>query len=89
MGLRLIRLRASLPTMSSKNPKCIKCDVGTVRLGQLPVRMGGTSGGWHLVFGELADVGESTVPLDAFRCPKCHRLEFYDLDESIPRNDDE
>ena len=53
--------------------------------GQLPIRAGGANPGWHFFLGELADLGESVKPLDLFRCEKCGRLEFYDLDFSLPR----
>ncbi len=53
-------------------------------LGQIPVRVGGTSGGWHLLFGHLADMGEEVMPLDVFRCSACKRVEFFDLDLSLP-----
>jgi hypothetical protein len=53
-------------------------------LGQLPLRTGGVTGGWHMVFGELAESGEGILKLDVFRCRQCRRVEFYDLDLSIP-----
>jgi hypothetical protein len=53
-------------------------------LGQVPIRVGGTSGGWHLLFGNWADVDEALFPLDVYRCPQCKRVEFFDLDESLP-----
>ena len=53
-------------------------------LGQLPIRIGGSSGGWHLLFGEWADVQEGVLPLDVYRCTKCKRVEFFDLDQSLP-----
>jgi hypothetical protein len=53
-------------------------------LGQIPIRVGGTAGGWHLLFGEWADMTEGTIALDVFRCPNCTRVEFFDLDQSIP-----
>jgi hypothetical protein len=53
-------------------------------LGQLPIRVGGTSGGWHLLLGEWADSTERVFPLDAYRCPRCKRVEMFDLDESLP-----
>jgi hypothetical protein len=65
-------------------PKCVSCSTTLEFLGQLPVRTGGAAGGWHLLLGEWADMTEGVVPLDIFRCPKCRRLEFYDLDASIP-----
>jgi hypothetical protein len=65
--------------------KCSSCQSEMQPLGQLPIRVGGTAGGWHLLFGELADVGESTWPLDVYRCAACKRVEFFDLDLSLPR----
>ncbi|HEV2665734.1 MAG TPA: hypothetical protein VG324_12525 [Blastocatellia bacterium] len=65
-------------------PLCPLCRVQLQPLGQIPVRTGGTSGGWHLLFGEWADVGEGIMPLDVYRCPQCSRLELYDHDFSLP-----
>ena len=56
-------------------------------LGQIPIRVGGISGGWHLLFGEVADMTEGTLALDVYRCPRCTRVEFFDLDQSIPSRD--
>lgn len=66
------------------SPICSECKAPMTPLGQIPIRVGGTSGGWHLLFGEWADVSEDTMPLDVFRCPRCTRVEFFDLDQSIP-----
>ncbi len=63
---------------------CYKCKSPMQSLGQLPIRVGGTSGGWHLVLGNLADITEGVFPLDVYRCPKCTRVEFFDLDQSLP-----
>lgn len=67
--------------------ECSVCHSTMESLGQLPIRTGGTGGGWHLLLGEWADVTEGVVPLDVFRCPRCTRVEFYDLDRSIPVRD--
>jgi hypothetical protein len=67
------------------SPKCPNCKGNLQSLGQLPVRVGGSSGGWHFFFGELMDLGESVKPLDMYRCESCGRLEFYDHDFSLPR----
>jgi hypothetical protein len=53
-------------------------------LGQLPIRVGGTTGGWHLLLGNWADMRESILPLDVYRCSTCKRVEFFDLDLSLP-----
>lgn len=63
---------------------CSSCKVPMQSLGQLPIRVGGTAGGWGLLFGEWADIGEGVVPLDVYRCERCKRVEFYDLDLSLP-----
>lgn len=70
--------------MSEDAPTCPRCNLVLRGLGQLPVRVGGSSGGWHLFLGELADVSESVKSLDMYRCEKCGRLEFYDHDFSLP-----
>jgi hypothetical protein len=69
---------------SSNSPTCLACQTHLQNIGQLPVRVGGSSGPWHLLFGEWADMSEGVRPLDAYRCPQCGRLEFYDHDFSLP-----
>lgn len=64
--------------------ECRSCKVEMRSLGQVPLRVGGASGGWHLIFGELADAAESVWPLDVYRCDSCKRVEFFDLDLSLP-----
>jgi hypothetical protein len=63
---------------------CSRCNTPMQSLGQLPIRVGGTSGGWHLVLGEWADLGEKTLPLDVYRCATCTQVQFFDLALSIP-----
>jgi predicted nucleic-acid-binding Zn-ribbon protein len=67
-------------------PSCPRCNVTLRGLGQLPIRTGGVGAGWHFLFGEWADMGESVRPLDIYRCEKCGRLEFYDHDFSLPQH---
>lgn len=64
--------------------QCAACKSELESLGQVPIRVGGTSGGWHLLLGEWADVSEGVFPLDVYRCPRCKRVEFFDLDQSLP-----
>ena len=70
--------------MVSKMPSCADCRIELQSLGKLPIRIGGTSGGWHLLFGEWADASEGVQSLDTYRCPQCGRLEFYDHDFNLP-----
>ena len=44
--------------------ECYACHVAMQSLGQLPIRTGGTSGGWHLLLGDWADAMEGVLPLD-------------------------
>jgi hypothetical protein len=67
-----------------KSPTCVDCQVGLQSIGQLPIRVGGSSGPWHLLLGEWADMSEGVRSLDAYRCPRCARLAFYDHDFSLP-----
>jgi hypothetical protein len=63
---------------------CIACKSPMLSLGKVPIRVGGSSGGWHLLFGEWADASEDLFPLGVYRCPRCKRVEFFDIDESLP-----
>ena len=65
---------------------CQNCKVEMTALGQVPVRVGGTSGGWQFLFGSLAEADEKVWPLDAYRCDSCKRVEFFDLDLSLPES---
>ena len=63
---------------------CAACGEAMEALGRLPLRMGGSSGGLHLLLGEWADVGEAVVALHAARCMGRRRVELYDLDLILP-----
>jgi hypothetical protein len=63
---------------------CSVCNTAMQPLGQLPIRTGGIKGGWHLLLGEWTDMTEGVIPLDVFRCSRCKRVEFFDLDLSLP-----
>jgi len=40
------------------------------------LRIGGTGGGWKLLFGEWAELGEDMLPLEALACARCRRVEL-------------
>jgi hypothetical protein len=40
------------------------------------MRIGGTEGAWHLLFGEWADALEGVVNLEFTVCPRCRRVEM-------------
>jgi hypothetical protein len=56
--------------------RCLRCDVELRDLGPAEFRVGGTSGGWKLFFGEWAELGEDMVMLDLLACPKCRHVEL-------------
>ena len=64
--------------------ECFACKSTMQSLGQLPIRVGRSSGGWHLLLGEWADMTEGVMPLDVYRCAQCKRVEFFDHDLSLP-----
>ena len=45
-------------------------------MGVEQFRVGGTSGGWKLVFGELAELGEGMLRLEVRACSSCGQLEL-------------
>jgi hypothetical protein len=38
-------------------------------------RVGGNSGGWKLLFGEWAELGEGMLKLEVFACGSCGKVE--------------
>jgi len=55
---------------------CLRCGGAMTSMGVEQFRVGGTSGGWKLLFGEWAELGEDMLPLEAFACSTCHRVEL-------------
>ena len=45
-------------------------------MGVEQFRVGGTSGGWKLLFGEWAELGEDMIKLEVRACPTCAHVEF-------------
>jgi hypothetical protein len=61
----------------SEIKKCYSCGAEMQFTGEAPFRVGGTSGGWKLLFGELAELGEQMLPLYIYICPQCGKVELY------------
>lgn len=55
---------------------CVRCDVRLENLGIEEFRVGGTRGGWKMLFGEWAELGEDMLPLEMAYCPQCRRVEL-------------
>jgi hypothetical protein len=55
---------------------CLRCGTTLHSIGIEQFRVGGTSGGWKLLFGEWAEVSEEMLSLDVLACPKCRKVEM-------------
>jgi hypothetical protein len=56
--------------------RCLRCGGSLSSMGVEGFRVGGTSGGWKLLFGELAELGENMLSLEALACQTCRRVEL-------------
>jgi hypothetical protein len=45
-------------------------------LGVEPFRVGGTTGGWKMLFGEWAEAGEDMLDLEVLACRSCRHVEL-------------
>jgi DNA-directed RNA polymerase subunit RPC12/RpoP len=55
---------------------CLRCGEQLELIGIESFRVGGTSGGWKMMFGELAELGEGMMDLEVFACPECRKVEL-------------
>jgi hypothetical protein len=55
---------------------CLRCRSTLRDEGPIDIRVGGKSGGWGLLLGQWADVGENLLRLDLLSCPTCGHVEF-------------
>jgi len=55
---------------------CLRCGERLESMGVQELRTGGTTGGWKLLFGEWAELGEGFLRLEALACGTCRRVEF-------------
>jgi hypothetical protein len=55
---------------------CLRCGEPLNAVGVEEFRVGGTSGGWKLLFGELAELGEDKLEFEILACPKCRKVEL-------------
>ncbi len=68
--------------MTTDPNACLRCGSPLRSIGVEEFRVGGSSGGWKLLFGEWAEVGEEMLSLEVLACPSCRKVEFR-----IPAND--
>ena len=55
---------------------CLRCGAVLQSMGVESFRVGGTSGGWKLLFGEWAELGEETIKLEVRACGRCGHVEL-------------
>lgn len=56
--------------------RCLRCGQMLQAAGIESFRVGGNSGGWKLLFGELAELGEGMMEFEVFACPNCRKVEL-------------
>lgn len=55
---------------------CVRCDTALEMLGVEEFRVGGTTGGWKMIFGAWAELGEGMLSFEILVCPNCRRVEL-------------
>jgi hypothetical protein len=55
---------------------CVHCGQELTSMGIQQLRVGGSTGGWKLLFGEWAELGEDMLALEVWACEHCRRIEF-------------
>jgi hypothetical protein len=55
---------------------CLRCGAPVEAVGIESFRVGGTSGGWKMLFGEFAELGEGMIDFEIFACPNCRKVEL-------------
>ncbi len=71
--------------MTENTRKCTACGQNARYAYTADFRVGGTSGGWKLLFGEWAELGEEMIPMYVFVCPNCGKIELYATEEMRKR----
>ncbi|HEY6057341.1 MAG TPA: hypothetical protein VIV06_04875 [Candidatus Limnocylindrales bacterium] len=56
--------------------ECLRCGGAIESLGVERFRSGGTTGGWKLLFGEWAELGEATIDFEVLACRACGHVEL-------------
>ena len=55
---------------------CLRCQQPLWTFGVQKFRIGGTTGGWKMLVGEWAELGEDMVPLEMLACKGCRKVEL-------------
>jgi len=65
--------------MNANIRKCSFCGQNAQYVYTAKFRVGGTSGGMKLLFGEWSELGEEMIPMYVFVCPTVEKLSFMQL----------
>lgn len=76
--LRRVPVRRTHPATTSapSSGQCLGCRGPLESIGVERFRVGGSTGGWKLVFGEWAELGEGMIDMEVLGCPQCRRVEL-------------
>ena len=58
------------------NLACLRCSSPMTNTGVHKFRVGGSTGGMKLLFGEWAELGEDMIPMESLVCPTCRYVEL-------------
>ena len=56
--------------------ECLRCGQPLYSFGVEEFRLGGTTGGWKLLLGEWAELGEDMLGLEMLACRHCGKVEL-------------
>jgi len=56
--------------------RCLRCGAALSSMGIEEFRVGGSTGGWKLLFGELAELGEGMLKLEVRACTVCRTVDL-------------
>jgi hypothetical protein len=56
--------------------RCLRCDAELEIMGVEEFRIGGRTGGWKLLFGEWAELGEGMLKLEVRACTVCRTVDL-------------
>ena len=63
-------------TDAANSLSCLRCESEMQSGGVHEFRTGGTTGGWKLLFGEWAELGEDLLKLEVLGCQRCGYVEL-------------
>ena len=55
---------------------CLRCGGALESIGVEEFRVGGTTGGWKLLFGEWAELGEGKLRFEVRACTTCRTVDL-------------